>query len=139
MSKKSGKLVLSLLFLLIVTVTVVAGSEPAEVQSVSADVPVAVSESKEQEQVDYADMTAEQQEAYKERVKTEVTAAAIILAVFIFFVATVSAFRFTRNYRHTLKIQREKKFKYVDIWGNPRVHTDDLPTDEEMLGEDKLL
>ncbi len=28
--------------------------------------------------------------------------------------------------------------KYQDIWGNPRVQQDDMPTDKEMQGIDEL-
>ncbi|MBN2842914.1 MAG: hypothetical protein JXM68_07480 [Sedimentisphaerales bacterium] len=89
--------------------------------------------------VEYEQMTPQQQEAYKERAKTEAAAAVIILALFIFFVATISAFRFSRGYKQYLKLKKEKKSGYVDIWGNPRVQKDDLPTDDEMMGKDELL
>ncbi len=89
--------------------------------------------------VDYEQMTPQQQEAYKERAKTEAAAAVIILTLFIIFVAIVSAFRFSRGYKQYLKLKKEKKSGYFDIWGNPRVQKDDLPTDDEMMGKDELL
>lgn len=86
--------------------------------------------------VPYSDMSPQEQEAYKKRVKSEVVAAVSILCFFALFVFIISIFRFGRNYSKLITLKKKKKTEYVDVWGNPRVQIDDLPTDEEMLGED---
>ncbi len=86
--------------------------------------------------VPFEKMSPAEQVAYKKRVKSEVVAAVSILCVFVLFVFIISAFRFGRSYTRVLKLNKEKKYEYVDIWGQPRVHQDDLPTDDEMQGED---
>ena len=77
-------------------------------------------------------------EDYEKRVHYEVIASAVILLTFFFFVALISMVRFKRSVKHLAKIDQDRKFKYKDIWGNPRVHQDDLPTDKEMQGIDTL-
>ena len=77
-------------------------------------------------------------EHYRKRVRYEVIASAVILLTFFFFVALISMVRFKRSVKALAKIDRDKKFEYKDIWGKPRVHQDDLPTDKEMQGIDTL-
>lgn len=131
-----------LLFIFWISPVVFAASDSQMIQSQPdelAAVEASADALDESLPVDYEQMTPQQQEAYKERAKTEAAAAVIILTLFIFFVATVSAFRFSRGYKQYLKLKKEKKSGYIDIWGNPRVQKDDLPTDDEMMGKDELL
>ena len=78
------------------------------------------------------------QEHYRRRVRYEVITSAIILLTFFFFVALISMMRFKRNLKQYTKIEKDKKLKYQDVWGNPRVQQDDMPTDKEMQGIDLL-